>query len=99
MFYLTMHSTHSFLFMVISYNIWEEIRKLFFIYGYMEGRSKEMFSLMTHSTHFIYGYMEGGYMEGGSKEMFYLTMHSTHGKRVHSWCDGSSDRSCMGWTH
>ena len=25
-----------------------------------------------HSTHFIYGYMEG------RKEMFYLTMHSTH---------------------
>ena len=33
---------------------------------------KEMFYLTTHSTHFIYGYMEG------RKEMFYLTMHSTH---------------------
>ena len=21
------------------------------------------------------------------------------GKSVHSWCDGSSDRSFMGWTH
>ena len=52
-----------------------------------------MFYLTTHSTHFIYGYMEGrkemfyltthsthfiyGYMEG-RKEMFYLTTHSTH---------------------
>ena len=33
---------------------------------------KEMFYLTTHSTHFIYGYMEG------RKEMFYLTTHSTH---------------------
>ena len=31
-----------------------------------------MFYLMTHSTHFIYGDMEG------RKEMFYLTTHSTH---------------------
>ena len=31
-----------------------------------------MFYLTTHSTHFIYGYMEG------RKEMFYLTTHSTH---------------------
>ena len=31
-----------------------------------------MFYLMMHSTHFIYGYMEG------RKEMFYLMMHSTH---------------------
>ena len=52
-----------------------------------------MFYLTTHSTHFIYGYMEGrkemvyltthsthfiyGYMEG-RKEIFYLTTHSTH---------------------
>ena len=50
-----------------------------------------MFYLTTHSTHFIYGYMEGR-KEGlfndtlntfylrlyGRKEMFYLTMHSTH---------------------
>ena len=28
--------------------------------------------LTTHSTQFIYGYMEG------RKELFYLTMHSTH---------------------
>ena len=35
-------------------------------------RRKEMFYLTTHSTHFIYGYMEG------RKEMFYLTTHSTH---------------------
>ena len=54
---------------------------------------KEMFYFTTHSTHFIYGYMEGrkemfyitthsthfiyGYMEG-RKEMFYLTTHSTY---------------------
>ena len=31
-----------------------------------------MFYLTTHSTHFIYGYMEG------KMEMFYLTTHSTH---------------------
>ena len=31
-----------------------------------------MFYLMTHSTHFIYGYMER------EREMFYLTTHSTH---------------------
>ena len=30
-----------------------------------------MFYLTTHSTHFIYGYMEG-------MKMFYLTTHSTH---------------------
>ena len=30
-----------------------------------------MFYLTMHSTHFIYGYMEG-------REMFYLTTHSTH---------------------
>ena len=58
----------------------------------MEGR-KEMFYLTTHSTVFIYSYMEGR-KEGnvlfnnslntfylqlyGKKEMFYLTMHSTH---------------------
>ena len=52
-----------------------------------------MFYLTTHSTHFIYGYMEGR-KEGnvlfndtlntfylrlyGRKEMFYLTTHSTH---------------------
>ena len=35
-----------------------------------------MFYLTTHSTHFIYGYMEG--RKEGRKEMFYLTMHSTH---------------------
>ena len=31
-----------------------------------------MFYLTTHSTQFIYGYMER------EKEMFYLTTHSTH---------------------
>ena len=31
-----------------------------------------MFYLTTHSTHFIYGYMER------EREMFYLTTHSTH---------------------
>ena len=33
---------------------------------------KETFYLTTHSTHFIYGYMER------EREMFYLTTHSTH---------------------
>ena len=31
-----------------------------------------MFYLTMHSTHFMYGYMEG------RKQMFYLTTHSTH---------------------
>ena len=31
-----------------------------------------MFYLTMHTTHFIYGYMEG------RTEMFYLTTHSTH---------------------
>ena len=35
-------------------------------------REREMIYLTRHSTHFIYGYMEG------RKEMFYLTTHSTH---------------------
>ena len=35
---------------------------------------KQMFDLLTHSTHFIYGYMASE----GRKEMFYLTTHSTH---------------------
>ena len=39
-----------------------------------EGR-KEMFYLMMHSAHFIYGYMAS---EQGRKEMFYLTTHSAH---------------------
>ena len=47
-----------------------------------EGR-KEMFDLTTHSTHFIYGYMEG------RKEMFYLT-HSTH--FIYSYMEG---RKCF----
>ena len=33
-------------------------------------KGKEMFYLTTHSTHFIYSYMER------EREMFYLTMHS-----------------------
>ena len=33
--------------------------------------NKEMFSLTTHLTHFIYGNMKG-------KGMFYLTTHSTY---------------------
>ena len=28
-----------------------------------------------------------------------LNLLSSHGKSVCSWCDGSSDRSFMGWTH
>ena len=56
-----------------------------------EGR-KDVFYLTTHSTHFIYGYMEGKkgnvsvndalntfYLRlYGRKEMFYLTTQSTH---------------------
>ena len=38
-----------------------------------------MFYLTTHSTHFIYGYMEG------RKEMFYLTTHSTHFYFMVTW--------------
>ena len=34
--------------------------------------TKEISYLTTHSTHFIYGYMDG------RKEMFYITTHSTH---------------------
>ena len=34
-----------------------------------------MFYLTTHSTHFIYGYMD---RIGAEKERFYLTTHSTH---------------------
>ena len=48
-----------------------------------------MFHLMMHSTHFIYGYMEGNVSFNdalntfylrlyGRKEMFHLTTHSTH---------------------
>ena len=34
-----------------------------------------MFYLTTHSTHFIYGYMD---RIGAGKERFYLMTHSTH---------------------
>ena len=37
-----------------------------------KGRGERGIDRETHSTHFIYGYIEG------RKEMFYLTMHSTH---------------------
>ena len=48
-----------------------------------------MFHLTTHSTHFIYGYMEGNVLFNdvlntfylwlyGRKKMFYLTTRSTH---------------------
>ena len=43
-----------------------------------------MFYLMTHSTHFIYGYMASDIwlrtilIVGRDGEMFYLTTHSTH---------------------
>ena len=43
-----------------------------------------MFYLMTHSTHFIYGYMASDIwlrtilIVRRQREMFYLTMHSTH---------------------
>ena len=40
-----------------------------------------MFYLTTHSTHFIYGYMEG------RKEMFYLTTHTTH--FIYGYMDGN----------
>ena len=50
---------------------------------------KEVFYLMMHSTHFVYGYMEGSVLFNdalntfclwlyGRKEVFYLMMHSTH---------------------
>ena len=42
-----------------------------------EGR-KEMVYLTTHSTHFIYGYMEREREREREREMFYLTTHSTH---------------------
>ena len=44
---------------------------------YRKGR-KEMFYLMMHSTHFIYGYMVSDMVKEGRKEMFYLMSHSTH---------------------
>ena len=44
---------------------------LSFFRNKQEGRN-EMFYLSTHSTHFIYGYMER------ERKMFYLTTHSTH---------------------
>ena len=64
-----------------------------------------MFYLTTHSTHFIYAYMEGG-KEGnvlfndalntfylrlyGRKEMFYLTTHSTH--FIYCYMEGRRER-------
>ena len=50
------------------------------------GRRKEMFYLMMHSTHYIYGYVATDIWirtsqiarEEGRKEMFYLMTHSTH---------------------
>ena len=49
----------------------------------------EIFYLMTHSTHFIYGYMQGNVLFNdtlntfylwlyGWKKMFYLMTHSVH---------------------
>ena len=42
-----------------------------------------MMYLTTHSTHFIYGYMEG------RKDMFYLTTHSTH--FIYGYMEGRKD--------
>ena len=47
-------------------------------------REREMFYLMMHSTHFIYGYMASDMVkdhsdsEKGEREMLYLMTHSTH---------------------
>ena len=38
---------------------------------------KDLFYLMTHSTHFIYSYMASDICKG-RKELCYLMMHSTH---------------------
>ena len=48
-----------------------------------------MFYLTMHSTHFIYGYMEG--RKEARKEMFYLTMHSTH--FIYSYMEGRQEAS------
>ena len=46
----------------------------------MEGRRKELFYLTTHSTHFIYGYMDGRKKEGNvlfndALNTFYLRLY------------------------
>ena len=57
-----------------------------------------MFYLTTHSTHFIYAYMEGSALFNnalntfysrlyGRKEVFYLTTHSTH--FIYAYMEGS----------
>ena len=62
MLYLTTHSTHYLRLYGIKHMIKEgnvlfnDALNTFYLWLY--GR-KEMFYLMTHSTHFIYGYMEG----------------------------------------
>ena len=49
-----------------------------------DSERKEMFSLSTHSTHFIYGYMASDMAKDNSdserkeRKYFYLIMHSTH---------------------
>ena len=45
----------------------------------IQDQDQEMFYLTTHSTHFIYGYMEG------RKEMFYLWLYGVgHMVKDHS---------------
>ena len=45
------------------------------------------FYLTMHSTHFIYGYMEG------KKEMFYLMMHSTH--FIYGYMEGKKEENVL----
>ena len=46
-----------------------------------------MFYLTTHSTHFIYAYMEG------KNEMFYLTTHSTH--FIYAYMEGRKEGNVL----
>ena len=49
-----------------------------------EGR-KEMFHLTTHSTHFIYGYMEGSVLFNDALNTFYLRLYGVrHVVKDHS---------------
>ena len=44
--------------------------------SWQQNTEREVFYLTTHSTHFIYGYMERE--REREREVFYLTTHSTH---------------------
>ena len=60
--------------------------RVFNILALKQEREREMFYLMMHSTHFIYGYMASDIWlrtilivtNEREREMFYLMMHSTH---------------------